>query len=324
MQSSPSSTGLRRLGALVGPALVGAIVLSSCGGGDRPAPRSRPSTSARHRRPSSCVPRPRPTPRPTRRSSDPDAVIEGIQEYTVQSGDAPYVLVARFDVTLEDLLGVNEWTERQNQFPFPGTVILIPPGAKSVTASSPESTETEADAGTETADAESGDVATDTIPDAGDNCSPGSTRSSRATTRARWRASSTSPSMHSTPPTPTPRLQRVLRRSRDRHPRQGRLLSDVPGTSLEDEVRLLDDVHGGAARDRVAVAREQDRARRGPRRGGAGSRPSWPGRSRADRCVRSPRGTACRRRSGDRRRRSTGSLACGRGCAPARCRCRPR
>ena len=172
MQSSPSSTGLRRLGALVGPALVGAIVLSSCGGGETGATQSTIDLSAAST--AFVVRPPATTDAPTdTASSDPDAVIEGIQEYTVQSGDAPYVLVARFDITLEDLLGVNEWTDA-SQFPFPGTVILIPPGAKSVTASSPESTETEADAGTDaTADAESGDVATDTIPDAGYNCSPG-------------------------------------------------------------------------------------------------------------------------------------------------------
>ncbi len=72
--------------------------------------------------------------------------------------------------SLEDLLGVNEWTD-PNQFPFPGTVILIPPGAKSVTAavattdSGDTSTDDEADATEATP--------TETIPDAGDNCSPG-------------------------------------------------------------------------------------------------------------------------------------------------------
>jgi len=88
----------------------------------------------------------------------------------VQSGDAPYVLVTRFGVTLEDLLGVNEWTD-VSQFPFPGTVILIPPGAKSVAAVEAGT----ADSGTadSTDDATEGSTPTATIPDAGDNCDQG-------------------------------------------------------------------------------------------------------------------------------------------------------
>ena len=81
----------------------------------------------------------------------------------MQAGDAPYVLVSRFGITLEDLLGVNEWTD-PSQFPFPGTVILIPPGAKSVTAATTDAAAPAAE--TDTAPA-------DTIPDAGDNCSQG-------------------------------------------------------------------------------------------------------------------------------------------------------
>lgn len=163
MQSSCSTTRSRRLGAIVGPALVGAVVLSSCGGGDSGATQSTIDLSAAS---TAFVVRPPATTEPpadTLADGDPDAIVEGIQEYTVQSGDAPYVLVTRFGVSLEDLLGVNEWTD-PSQFPFPGTVILIPPGAKSVTAAAATtetSTDTEAEAPTET------------IPDAGDNCAPG-------------------------------------------------------------------------------------------------------------------------------------------------------
>ena len=166
MQSSRSSTGLRRLGALVGPALVGAFVLSSCGGGDTGATQSTIDLSAAS---TAFVVRPPATTVPAADTVSGDAVVEGIQEYTVQSGDAPYVLVQRFEITLEDLLGVNEWTD-PSQFPFPGTVILIPPGAKSVTAISAGSTEDDPDTST---DADSGDATTETIPDAGDNCSQG-------------------------------------------------------------------------------------------------------------------------------------------------------
>ena len=166
MQSFRSSTGVRRLGALIGPALIGAVVLSSCGGSESGATQSTLDLSAAS---TAFVVRPPATTEPptdTLAADDPDAIVEGTQEYTVQSGDAPYVLVTRFGVTLEDLLGVNEWTD-PSQFPFPGTVILIPPGGKSVTAVTATS-----DSGTATAtDTEA--TPAETIPDAGDNCSQG-------------------------------------------------------------------------------------------------------------------------------------------------------
>ena len=161
MQSSSSSTGVRRLGALVGPALIGAVVLSSCGGGETGATQSTIDLSAAS---TAFVVRPPATtePPPDTDTAGAGAVVEGTQEYTVQSGDAPYVLVQRFGVTLDDLLAVNELTD-PSQFPFPGTVILIPPGATSVTAAPPA---TSTGAATESAP-------TPTIPDAGDNCAPG-------------------------------------------------------------------------------------------------------------------------------------------------------
>ena len=166
MQSFRSSTGVRRLGALIGPALIGAVVLSSCGGSESGATQSTLDLSAAS---TAFVVRPPATTEPptdTLAADDPDAIVEGTQEYTVQSGDAPYVLVTRFGVTLEDLLGVNEWTD-PSQFPFPGTVILIPPGGKSVTAVTATS-----DSGAATAtDTEA--TPAETIPDAGDNCSQG-------------------------------------------------------------------------------------------------------------------------------------------------------
>jgi LysM repeat protein len=176
MQSTRTSTSARRLGALVAPALIGAFVLSSCGGGETGATQSTIDLSAAS---TAFVVRPPATTVPTDTAGgEPGAIVDGTQEYEVQAGDAPFVLVSRFEVTLEDLLAVNEWTSA-NQFPFPGTVILIPPGGKSVaeylagnTASSGDTTtDTGSDGGSE-GDSDSG--ATDTIPDAGDNCAPGS------------------------------------------------------------------------------------------------------------------------------------------------------
>jgi LysM repeat protein len=175
MQLSPSSISVRRLGVLVGPALIGAVVLSSCGGGDSGATQTTIDLSAGS---TAFVVRPPATSEPidTTVEQDPEAVVEGTQEYTVQSGDAPYVLVERFGISLEDLLGVNEWTSA-DQFPFPGTVILIPPGAKSVAAVEAAASETETtddSTETESTDGDSTEGGTTaTIPDAGDNCAEG-------------------------------------------------------------------------------------------------------------------------------------------------------
>ena len=167
MQSSRSSTGTRRLGALVGPALIGAVVLSSCGGGETGATQSTLDLSAAS---TAFVVRPPATTEPPADSvaANADGVVEGTQDYTVQSGDAWYVLVSRFGVSIDDLLAVNEWTDL-NTFPNPGDVILIPPGGKSVAAAAAGSTSTgdsSSTGATETAPGE-------TIPDAGDNCSQG-------------------------------------------------------------------------------------------------------------------------------------------------------
>ena len=176
MQSTRPSTSVRRLGALAGPALIGAIVLSSCGGGESAATQSTIDLSAAStafvvRPPATTVP-----PVDSADGGDPDAIVEGTQEYEVQSGDAPFVLVQRFDVSLEDLLGVNEWTDA-SQFPFPGTVILIPPGGKSVAAYLAGATGSSDDTSGDTSDDTSGDTSeatpTETIPDAGDNCAAG-------------------------------------------------------------------------------------------------------------------------------------------------------
>ena len=166
MESSRSSNGMRRLGALVGPALLGALVLSSCGSGESAATVPAVDLSAAS---TAFVVRPPATTVPIDPAAvaDPDAIVEGTQDYTVVFGDYWYGLVARFDVTIDDLLNVNEWTDI-NKFPNPGDVILIPPGGRSLAAVEAAATDTaaEADTGVEAAP-------TETIPDAGDNCSPG-------------------------------------------------------------------------------------------------------------------------------------------------------
>jgi len=170
MQSTRTTAG--RLGVLVGPALLGALVLSSCGGGESGTTQSTIDLSAAST--AFVVRPPATTDAPAATSGDPEAIVEGTQEYTVQAGDYPYLLVERFGITLEDLVAVNEWSDA-NQFPGPGTVILIPPGAKSVDAVTAAATETATDTATETESTEDTESSgtTATIPDAGDNCSQG-------------------------------------------------------------------------------------------------------------------------------------------------------
>jgi LysM repeat protein len=180
MQSRPSTTG-RRLGAVVGPAIVGALLLASCGGAESGATQSTinldaTSTAFVVRPPATTVP-----PAGSATEIDAEGRVQGTQEYTVQPNDYPFLLVDEFGITLEDLLAVNSW-DSADEFPGPGAVILIPPGALPIggtadaeadaaPADSAPAAETETE--TETEDAAAGG-ATDTIPDAGDNCAPGS------------------------------------------------------------------------------------------------------------------------------------------------------
>ena len=56
------------------------------------------------------------------------AVSTAAQDYTVQSGDYPLKVANQFGVTVDELFAFNEWGS-VDEFPFPGTVIQIPPGA---------------------------------------------------------------------------------------------------------------------------------------------------------------------------------------------------
>ena len=168
MDSTRQSVGARRLGAIVGPVLIGAFVLASCGADDTGATQSTINLDSSS---TAFVVRPPATTEPPADSAvAAEGVVEGTQDYEVQAGDYPYLLVERFGITLEDLLAVNEWAS-VNEFAGPGAIILIPPGGKSVaevaaSASAPAATSGEGE--TETSDPAV------TIPDAGDNCPAGS------------------------------------------------------------------------------------------------------------------------------------------------------
>jgi len=66
-------------------------------------------------------------------------VVAGEQQYTVAHGDYPLKVAKLFCIKLDDLLGFNSWTSA-NQFPFPGTVIKIPPGACAPGSAQPQAT----------------------------------------------------------------------------------------------------------------------------------------------------------------------------------------
>ena len=57
----------------------------------------------------------------------PGGVSTAAQDYTIQSGDYPLKVAQQFGVTVDELVAFNEWGS-VNEFPFPGTVIKIPPG----------------------------------------------------------------------------------------------------------------------------------------------------------------------------------------------------
>jgi LysM repeat protein len=162
---SNSTTRTRRLGALVGPALIGAFVLASCGSDSA----TTQSTIDLSQASTAFVVRPPATTDPALSVDAVGGVVTGTQEYVVQAGDYPLLLVERFNISLDDLIAVNEWGS-VNEFPGPGTTIIIPPGGTAVAVVSND----EGDSAVVVADG-SGDVTVAaTIPDAGDNCGAGS------------------------------------------------------------------------------------------------------------------------------------------------------
>lgn len=163
MPSIRPTAAARRLGVLAAPAVAGAFILASCGG----ETATTQSTIDLSQASTAFVVRPPATTEPAV-DVDGASVVAGTQEYVVQAGDYPLLLVERFGITLDDLIAVNEWGS-VNEFPGPGTTILIPPGGASVdeAASAPA-------AGSDDGDGETDTAPSATIPDAGDNCGEGS------------------------------------------------------------------------------------------------------------------------------------------------------
>jgi LysM repeat protein len=152
-----------RVSAVAAPLLVGAMLLGACGGSSDDG--ASQSTIALSQESTAFVVR---APVTTIAVTETTLVEGGIstaaQEYTVQAGDYPLKVANQFGVTVDQLVAFNEWGS-VDEFPFPGTVIQIPPGATVPAATTTTTTIAGATAVT-TAPAA-------TIPDAGSNCEAG-------------------------------------------------------------------------------------------------------------------------------------------------------
>lgn len=142
-----------------GSLVVGALLTSACGGSDEGATQSTLSLSSGS---TAFVVRMAETTTPSADTTVPtDGISPGAQDYTIQGGDYPLGVASQFGVSLDDLVAFNEWGSAA-EFPHPGTVIKIPPGATvaSATTTIPSGTPSSTSPGA-------------TIPDAGDNCGEG-------------------------------------------------------------------------------------------------------------------------------------------------------
>jgi LysM repeat protein len=159
------SSHRRRLGAALGPVLLGAFLLSSCGSADGGATQSTIDLSAAS---TAFVVRPPATTVPVADTSVPaaGAIVATEQEYVVQPNDTPIGVAKKYSVPVADLIAYNEWGP--NQFAYPGDTIKIPPGGTAPGAADATATPAAATGDTTTT------IATGTIPAAGDNCAPGS------------------------------------------------------------------------------------------------------------------------------------------------------
>lgn len=149
-----------RLAAVVGPAVAAALVLGACGA-DNSSAASKPTVSLAGGETSYATIAPETTTTVAEEStgSTPSGPVT---EYEVQAGDYPLLITEMFEISLDDLAAANGWSDAATEFPGPGAVIKIPPGAK--TPDEESSSESEA-----------GDEPTgDTVEDPGDGCEAGS------------------------------------------------------------------------------------------------------------------------------------------------------
>lgn len=161
-------TKFRGLAAAAAPVVVAALVLGACGGSDADGT----SLTTINLGSTAFVTRP-PETTTTTIAGTIDPVVAGEQEYTVQAGDFPLRVADLFGVTVEDIGTYNGWAACGSlscpEFPGPGTVIRIPPGANNIEIAVAPDPGTEAVTG-----GEAEQPAGDTIPEAGDNCAAGS------------------------------------------------------------------------------------------------------------------------------------------------------
>ena len=142
---------VRRFGVIAWPVVAGAFILGACGSDAS----GSATASTIDLKPTEYITK---EPVPTTIAPIGTAVdTSGEQLYTIQSGDFPIGVANKFNVPLDSLLNYNDITAAE--WPFPGEVIRIPPGATAAEA-------TDTTAGTDTPVGEA-------IPDAGDNCAPG-------------------------------------------------------------------------------------------------------------------------------------------------------
>lgn len=158
-----------RIAAVTAPVVAGALVLAACGGSDSAAP-SR-STLSLDTGSTAFQTIPPATAAPTTIAPEIGGTAQTEQTYVVQSGDWPLRVANLYEVSLQDLISYNGWVSEQ-EFPFPGTEIKIPPGAAVPDLGGGATT---ADDGVEAVTGgEVEQAAGDTIPEAGDNCQAGS------------------------------------------------------------------------------------------------------------------------------------------------------
>lgn len=158
-----------RIAAVVAPVVAGALALAACGGSDSAAP-SR-STLSLDTGSTAFQTIPPATSPPTTIVPEAGDTAQTEQIYVVQSGDWPLRVANLYEVSLQDLISYNGWVSEQ-EFPFPGTEIKIPPGAVVPNQGGGAAT---ADDGVESVTGgEAEQAAGDTIPEAGDNCQAGS------------------------------------------------------------------------------------------------------------------------------------------------------